>query len=62
MKQDGFEQGRVLERIAQTPLVLVDSHETHDLVSLLNNEMIHRSNENLDGNSSSAKNKFLVMT
>ena len=33
LKQDDFDQGRVLERIAQTPLVLVSTYGMHDSVS-----------------------------
>ena len=52
---------RMLERVTQTPLVLVDSYEEHDLVSLVNDEMSHESDENLDENSASANDKFSVM-
>jgi len=41
LKQDGFEQGRVLERVAQTPLMLASTYGTHNSVS-------HRSNKNLN--------------
>ena len=41
LKQDDFEQGRVLERVAQTPLMLASTYGTHDSVS-------HRSNKNLN--------------
>ena len=51
----------MLERVAQTPLVLADSYAVHDSVSLVNNEMSHRSDENLDENSASANDKFSVM-
>ena len=56
----------MLEPIAQTPLALVYLYEAHNLVSLVNNEMSHGSDENLDArvhneNLASANDKFLVM-
>ena len=33
LKQDDFEQGRVLERVAQTPLVLAGTYDMHDSMS-----------------------------
>ena len=47
----------MLKHVAQTPLVLADLYEVHDLVSPVNDEMSHRSDEN----SASAKDKFSVM-
>ena len=37
----------VLERVDQTPFVLADSYAANNLVSLVNDEMSHGSNENL---------------
>ena len=51
----------MLEPIAQTPLALVYLYEAHNLVSLVNVEMSHGSVENLDENSASTNDKFLVM-
>ena len=53
-KQDDFEQGRVLERVAQIPLVVAGMYNTYDSVS-------HGTNENYDArshnrNSASANN------
>ena len=55
LKQDDFEQGRVLERVAQTPLVLAGTYDTHDpvshgnAVSPVNDEMSYGgSNQNSD--------------
>ena len=33
LKQDDFEQGRVLERVPQVPLVLASTYDTHNPVS-----------------------------
>ena len=41
LKQGGFEQERVLEHVAQTPLVLAGTYDTHDSVD-------HGSNESSD--------------
>ena len=41
LNQDKFEQGRVLERVAQNPLVLATAYNVH-------NSVILGSNENLD--------------
>ena len=54
LKQDDFEQGRVLERVAQIPLVVAGTYDTYDSVS-------HGTNENYDArshdrNSASANN------
>ena len=46
LNQDNFMQGRIFERVAQTPLVLAGTYDTHDPVSLVNDEISHRSNEN----------------
>ena len=67
LNQDDFEQGRVLECVSQTPLVLAGVYDTHKLASLVNNEMSHGSNENSDvrvrdENSASANDKFSVMS
>ena len=56
----------MLECVAQTPLVLAGAYDTHDLVSLVRDEMSHGSNGNLyarvgDENLVSAKDKFSVM-
>ena len=56
----------LLERVAQTPLVLAGAYNIHDSVSLVRDEMSHGSNENLDArvrneNSASTNNKFFVM-
>ena len=73
LKQDDFEQGRVLERVAQTPFVLAGTYDTHDpvshgnAVSPVNDKMSYGgSNQNSDArvcdeNSASANDKFLVM-
>ena len=44
LKQDDFEQGRVLERIAQIPLVITGTYDTYDSVS-------HGMNKNSDARS-----------
>ena len=56
----------MLECVAQTPLVLTDAYDLHDSVSLMNNEMSHGSDGNLDArvrdkNLVSTNDKFLVM-
>ena len=43
-KQDDFEQGRVLERVAQIPLVVAGAYDTYDSES-------HGMNENYDARS-----------
>ena len=48
LKQDNFEQGRMLGCVGQTPLVLADVYDAHYLVSLMNDQMNHGSNESLD--------------
>ena len=52
---------RVLEHVAQTPLVLAGVYDTHNSVSLVNDKMRHKSDENSDENLASADDKFLVM-
>ena len=44
LKQDDFEQGRVLERVSQTPLVLA-TYDMHNSVSQGSNGMSHGSDE-----------------
>ena len=46
LKQNDFEQERVLERVAQTPLILAGAYDTHDSMGPVNNELNHGSNEN----------------
>ena len=56
LKQDDFEQGRVLERVAQTTVVLAGTYDTHD-------SMTHGSERNSNArshneDSASANNSF----
>ena len=46
LKQDDFEQGRVLERVAQTPLILAGVYDTHYSMGPVNDELSHGRNEN----------------
>ena len=63
MKQDDFEQGRVLERVAQNPLILAGTYNTHDPVSHrnavnpMNDEISHGSNQNSDARASNENSK-----
>ena len=57
----------LLERVAQTPLVLAGAYNIHDSVSLVRDEMSHGSNENLDArvhneNLASTNGKHRAMT
>ena len=58
LKPDDFEQGRVLEHVAQIPLILAGTYDTHDqvshrnAVSPVNDVMSHRSNQNSDARAS----------
>ena len=56
LKQDGFEIGRVLERVAQTPLVLAGTYDTHDSVSHRRNEKSDTRSQ--DWNLASTNNSF----
>ena len=48
LKQDYFEQGRVLDRVAQTPLILAGAYDMHDSMCPVNDELSHGINENSD--------------
>ena len=48
LKQDDFEQGRVLDRVAQTPLILAGAYDMHDSMRPVNDELSHGINENSD--------------
>ena len=66
LKQDAFEQGTVLECVAQTPLVLAGTCDSLNSMSLVNDKMSHGSNKNSDApvhneNLVRENNKFSVM-
>ena len=41
MKQDDFQKGRTLERVARNPLVVAGTYNTHDSMSRGSNQNLH---------------------